>query len=183
MKIDDPKLTAYALDELPQDERESFAANLDADALKEIARIREAAGRIESALKSESMQPLPSKPARRDWRVVFAVAACIVLVGGVAFQMLRASGNHAREVAYHPTPTTAREKHPLAITAVPAPATSVQPSVSLAPAPAPAIALKSTTPLSSEFAIAADANSSSPSGLAALIPPGEPANEINAKHA
>src|SRR5438552_3102562 len=56
MKIDETKLTAYALDELLLDERETMEADLrdDANAREQIEDIRATAQRIESALQTES---------------------------------------------------------------------------------------------------------------------------------
>ncbi|MDR3181493.1 MAG: von Willebrand factor type A domain-containing protein [Planctomycetaceae bacterium] len=78
--ISDPKLTAFVLGELPDDEMQEIqsAINADAELLAEIEAIRQTVQEIETAMKNE---PLPAdkmltvKPKPRKWFVRIAAAA------------------------------------------------------------------------------------------------------------
>src|SRR3954471_351979 len=101
MKIDETKLTAYALDELPASERADVDAHISSDesARKHVEEIRQSARLIEAALKTETVPEIPAKQFSHNWRVVFAVAASVLLVGGIVFQLMPKL-NRAREVAH-----------------------------------------------------------------------------------
>ena len=114
MSIDpkDPRLTAYALGELDDNERRAFEAEMDADARGEVAAIREAAEALRVDLASETTPGL--KPAQREaitaaagnrkprrWIWPAAAAALLVSVSLVVWNATRSivSGSLSQPIA------------------------------------------------------------------------------------
>lgn len=94
----DPRLTAYALDEMPAGERQAFEAGLDAADRAEIAALREVAALLREGLAGEAMPSLTEAqraairqraepPVRRRFRwVVWLAAAASLAVLTVLFR-------------------------------------------------------------------------------------------------
>lgn len=94
----DPRLTAYALDEMPAGERPAFEAGLDAADRAEIAALREVAALLREGLAEEAMprltdaqraaiQQRAAPPVRRQFRwVVWLAAAASLAVLTVLFR-------------------------------------------------------------------------------------------------
>jgi Ca-activated chloride channel family protein len=103
---DDPKLTAYALDELADEERAEVEARLATDeaARAQVQSIRALGGQLSEELRLEgASQPIPlHRRSRWAGRAALAAAACLV-VGGGAWVALAPRLNRAREVASNRT--------------------------------------------------------------------------------
>lgn len=97
---DDPRLTAYALGEMPEGERAEFEALLagDAEAQAEIEAIRALTGELRVQLKrEETSQPRSVLQPQARWRAL-AAAATVAVMGLVGWSLVPTL-NRAREVA------------------------------------------------------------------------------------
>jgi Ca-activated chloride channel family protein len=100
---DDPRITAYALGELPADQLQEVEAILagDAEARAFVETIRKTAGRVQDALQDEMAKlPLTAIPRKRFWTPLrVGIAVGTAMAACVAVAVMLPSLNRAREVA------------------------------------------------------------------------------------